>query len=657
MGGRQAALFSPVVPEATACATGGATEVAALGSAIFSAELRLLSWNAAYLELLELPAAFAQVGRSYRDFLRLECARLRIRNDETEPRMAAVLRSLADGQPHRADLHRDDGRHIASIALPLQGGGLTCVCAPADAAASIDAFRISQAPHSTSRGVMDALDAMGDGLAVFDRDDRLLFCNDCFRQYHHTIAERLQPGAQYAWLLQAAFASGQFAAGAQTPELLYDAHMRARQGGLETFEIQLNDGRWLHCSETRTGDGHTISIRSDISQLKHREAELTRLSEALKSQNLHFDTALNNMVQGLCLFDADQRLIVCNKRYLDMYGFSAEVVRPGVALPDIMRYSVSLGNYTAEDAARALAERPVQADMREQSVTEQHLRDGRVIAVLHQPMAGGGSVATYEDITARKRAEQRVRQHTAALESRNRELQNFAYVASHDLQEPLRKIQAFGDRLRARCADTLDADGIAYLDRMQNAAQRMRSLIDDLLSYSRVTTRTAAFEACDLAQIMREVISDLEVPITDKGAQLEIADLPVIDAIPTQMRQLFQNLLSNALKFTRPGVVPVIAVTTGIEHQVVPEMPHEKREVCWMRFSDNGIGFEQKYAEQIFGIFQRLHGRSAYEGTGIGLATVRKILERHRGTIEATGRPGEGAVFLMHLPVKQVEEH
>jgi light-regulated signal transduction histidine kinase (bacteriophytochrome) len=255
-------------------------------------------------------------------------------------------------------------------------------------------------------------------------------------------------------------------------------------------------------------------------------------------------------------------------------------------------------------------------------------------------------------VTQTVRAEEGLRQYAAKLERSNRELQDFASIASHDLQEPLRKIEAFGDRLVAKCADELSDTGRLYVDRMQDAAGRMRSLINDLLTYSRVTTKARPFVPVELDRVAREVMSDLQVAIEQADARVELAELPVVEADPTQMRQLLQNLLSNALKFRRHGVRPEVHIAARLytgnrsAHKVA-------RRLCDVSVADNGIGFKPDYAERIFGIFQRLHGRSEYPGTGIGLATCRKILERHGGAITASGEPGKGATFVFTLPVKQ----
>lgn len=231
----------------------------------------------------------------------------------------------------------------------------------------------------------------------------------------------------------------------------------------------------------------------------------------------------------------------------------------------------------------------------------------------------------------------------------NAELQEFAYIASHDLQEPLRKIQAFGNRLQAQFSEKIGDRGQDYLDRMHNAAERMQALINDLLSLSQVTTKAQPFVSVDLAQITREVLIDLELSIERTGGRVEIGELPTIEADPLQIRQLIQNLISNALKFHRVGVPPIVKVssqTITLEQGVVEKLVVTH---CQITIEDNGIGFDEKYLDRIFNVFQRLHNRSEYEGTGMGLAICRKVAERHGGSITATSTPGQGAKFVVTL--------
>ena len=280
-------------------------------------------------------------------------------------------------------------------------------------------------------------------------------------------------------------------------------------------------------------------------------------------------------------------------------------------------------------------------------------QDGRQVAVeIHESLirdsAGAviGIRSCLLNITDRKRAEAALHRQAAELARSNGELEQFAYVASHDLQEPLRKIQAFGDRLKTKYAAALPAEGVDYLERMQNAANRMQTLINDLLTLSRVATHARPFVHVDLSDVARLVLSDLESRIEQLDAEVTVEQLPVVVAERLQMSQLLQNLIGNGLKFHKPGVPPRVSVKADLVRD-----PNGAAEDVWrITVEDNGIGFDEKYSDRIFQVFQRLHGRNEYEGTGIGLAICRKITERHGGTIAAYSTPGAGSRFVVILP-------
>ncbi len=256
--------------------------------------------------------------------------------------------------------------------------------------------------------------------------------------------------------------------------------------------------------------------------------------------------------------------------------------------------------------------------------------------------------------------EERVAERTAAAEGHARELarsnvelEQFSSVASHDLQEPLRKIRMFGDRLRTGLGDSLPEESASDLERMQNAAERMQRLINDLLDFSRVSHRGKAFQRVDLGKVTEDVLADLEASVVELNARVQVGDLPVIDADETQMRQLLQNLVGNALKFHREGEPPVIRISGNIIAGREPRFSGETTaaDCCVITVEDNGIGFDEQYAERVFTAFERLHSRTAYEGTGIGLSIARKIAWRHGGDITARSAPDRGATFTVTLPL------
>jgi PAS domain S-box-containing protein len=352
---------------------------------------------------------------------------------------------------------------------------------------------------------------------------------------------------------------------------------------------------------------------------------------------------LDTMADALFVLDPSAKIRVTNGAVTTLLGFT-EADLHGRSIDTLE--PVGAGDATI---SRALAELTRRGAIRDQERVFRH-RDGGTVDVsvsispVREDNIDRGTVLIARDIRERKRAEEELRSAMRRLEQSNRELEDFAYVASHDLQEPLRKIQAFGDLLEQKHGAALPPQGVDYIARMRSAAKRMQVLINDLLMFSRVTTKAQPFVSVPLETVAREVAKDLEIRAHDAGGRIDIAALPTIDADPLQMRQLLQNLAGNALKFHRPDVPPVVTVDASVVDGT-----------CHLRVSDNGIGFDEKYAERIFTMFERLHGRGKYEGTGIGLAICRRIAERHGGTITARSTPGEGSTFLVTLPARHAE--
>ena len=352
--------------------------------------------------------------------------------------------------------------------------------------------------------------------------------------------------------------------------------------------------------------------------------------------------------------DLDDYITSWNKGAEKLYGYRAEeVLGKHISLVYLDR-DRQLSQKQLIDPLLELEEGGLEVQRRRKSgeLFDIHLS----LSLLHDDKGTPiGRIGYSLDITERKRAEENLRALATRLEQSNRELQSFASVAAHDLQEPLRKILMFGDRLQAKCHQALTDQGRDYMDRMLNAAARMQTLIDNLLAFSRVTIQPQPFVPVDLNAVAREVLSDLEGRIVQEGGRVKIGKLPTIEADRTQMRQLLQNLISNALKFHRKEEAPVVRIRAqspgGGARRRAGHSPGN--ELCQIIVEDNGIGFDQKYADRIFGIFQRLHGRQEFQGTGIGLALCRRIAERHGGSITAQSKPGQGTTFTVRLPIKQ----
>ena len=262
------------------------------------------------------------------------------------------------------------------------------------------------------------------------------------------------------------------------------------------------------------------------------------------------------------------------------------------------------------------------------------------------------------EIQERMASEEKVKQlnrqlleNIASLESANKDLDRFAFMASHDLQEPLRKIRTFSDRLYVKYKEALDDDGKANLHRIQKAAERMQNLITDILTFSKISSERVEFIDSDLNKIITEVIHDMDEEVRAKEAKIHVSQLPVLQVNPGLIKPLFQNLIGNALKYSKKNLTPTINIKAdvGVENHIRNQF---SKSYCRIFVEDNGIGFDQRYAEEIFGMFKRLHRNSEFEGTGIGLALCKKIVEQHNGFISARSKVGEGSTFIISLPVQ-----
>lgn len=263
-----------------------------------------------------------------------------------------------------------------------------------------------------------------------------------------------------------------------------------------------------------------------------------------------------------------------------------------------------------------------------------------------------------KEIRERTNSEEKIKQlntellaNIRQLELTNEELERFAYVASHDLQEPLRKIMIFSDRLVNKYGALLDSEGMDYISRIMRSSGRMQMLIKNILLYSRASGNSEPFEETDLNDLFTQIIADLEISIEEKQAKIVMPHLPRVPVIVSQFRQLIQNLLINALKFSRPDTPPIIQINCEIVSRVHSE---NNQGLLKLYIRDNGIGFEQKYSNEIFTLFKRLNSYSEYEGTGIGLSICKKIVEKHNGTISVESNPGSGTEFTITIPLVSI---
>jgi hypothetical protein len=451
------------------------------------------------------------------------------------------------------------------------------------------------------------------------------------------------------------------------PRLRVSIEERVRTGRFrgEVTHIR-KDGSKFPCEistvafQHKDAEDSRVTIFRDTTERRQGEAERERMAARVAESERRYQSLFDSMSEGFVLFRVlqdetgrprDFLYLQMNPAWERLTRLSRDDAAGKLAsevLPDAMPWDIVLaGNVLGS---------------RETFTIERYSRwVGKWLEYRAYSPGEDLMAVLLTDISERKRAEEalrnarddlemRVQKRTAELELKNRELQDFAFIASHDLKEPLRKIQTFSDLVIAKSRDSLPHESVDHLVRMKDAAARMGDLLQSLLAYSRVTTKGESFSRVNTAEAAEIALSNLEIRLRETGGRVELNDLPILQGDPAQLAQLFQNLFSNSLKFRREAEIPLVRV-----HSRFLEDGGQKAGEVEICVEDNGIGFDEKYLEKIFIPFQRLHGRNEYEGVGMGLAICKKIVERHGGTIDAKSTPGKGSTFIVRLPTKPAE--
>jgi PAS domain S-box-containing protein len=375
----------------------------------------------------------------------------------------------------------------------------------------------------------------------------------------------------------------------------------------------------------------------------------------LKTADQNYRVFIEKMNEGAVTLDEQGIIVYCNSMFSSVVGLPLSKII-GLSFETLVP-TECLGTY------RDIFERGWYEDGKTEisilnggvrvpcqlSVTTLQLDEGRALSVI------------ITDLTFQKDIQQLLKLNNqqlaainAELETSNHDLQQFASVASHDLQEPLRKILIFSTFLRDKHQDEFSAESTAYLNKIIASSERMRSMIVDILGYSRLSTNASTVMLTNLHEVVREVLEDYEILIQEKGATIVVESLPEIEANRGQMKQVFQNLISNSIKFSKPEVAPVITITSEYKSETSDAVELENQPAtCSIIISDNGIGFSDQYRDKIFSLFERLNTKDKYEGSGIGLAITKKIIDKHNGIISATSEEGQGSQFIITLPLRQ----
>ncbi len=378
-------------------------------------------------------------------------------------------------------------------------------------------------------------------------------------------------------------------------------------------------------------------------------------------------------VLKILLSDFDFAIILMDVQMPNLNGFeTASLIYERERLRHIPIIFITANNYGEENVFKGYRAgavdyiyKPVNPELLRAKVSvfvDLYRKNHRLLAQEQKLVAINKSLEL--EVMERKASEEKVielnrqlLENIARMETANKDLDLFAFMASHDLQAPLRKVRMFSDRLLSDHRQSLNKDGQLYLSRIQEVSKRMQDLINDILRFSKISSEKESFQEVDLNDVLKEVISEMEGPIREKNAEISLEELPVLPVNAVLMGPLFSNLINNSLKYSKKQDVPQIR----IRHEMTPSGlvaggKDTDTRYCRIIIEDNGIGFDQKYAEQIFDMFRRLHPSAEYEGTGIGLALCKKIVEKHKGFISARGKPGEGAVFIVSLPLSAVKK-
>ncbi|MFQ5772975.1 MAG: PAS-domain containing protein [Kiloniellaceae bacterium] len=511
--------------------------------------------------------------------------------------------------------------------------------------------RMAAATAAAQRRLRDAIDNISDGFALFDADERLVLCNARYADLYPGAEDRVVTGARFEPMLRGAVEAGGIAEAAGDAERWLAERVRRFRDPGEPLEMALEGGRWYRVAERHTSDGGTVVIATEITRSRQREAQLRKVGEELQQKNVMLDAAMDNMIVGLAMFDSAARLIICNRRYLELYELPEELGRTGVPLRRIMEVCGDAQGCTAEETAAQIERRLAMAAQRTEVEDHEFVANGRVIKRVHRPMPGGGSLATYEDITARYNAERELRQAKEEAELANRTKSEFLANVSHELRTPLNAIIGFSEVIKTELfGPTGSVQYRDYASDIHDSGRHLLSLINDILDLSKIEAGKFELqeERFSLAAAVRASVRLIRERAQTAGVDLVLdvpAELPPLTADPRAVKQILLNLLSNAVKFTRRGDIVTVRVQPGEDGGLVVSV------------ADTGIGMSQEDQRKALIPFEQADSpfNRRYEGTGLGLPLCKRLAELHGGRLTLESEVGVGTTVTVDFPSARVQ--
>jgi signal transduction histidine kinase len=497
--------------------------------------------------------------------------------------------------------------------------------------------------------VVEAIGSADDGFALFDAAERLVLINPAMHRMHPGLGVR--PGATAEETVKT------YARTAGTEELNADdpAWLAGRMASFRSSHgsdrfVRTRDGRWLRYVVRPTPSGGRVVLHADVSAMREREERLHRVTKALERTGGDLDAALSNIAQGICLFDAEQRLVLANRRYVELYGMPPERIVPGITLREIMQLSARIGNYPTDRAEQVVADRLAIADGRERRVFNQTLAGGRVIEVVHQPLSPGGFVATYTDVTERQRAITELRAAKEAAEEASRAKSQFLATMSHELRTPLNAIIGFSEMV---AAETYGPAGspryVEYARDIRRSGIHLLDLINGILDTAKIEAGRYVLEedTVPIATVVEVCLAMMRPHAEEARVTLAATVDPGLPPLYIDRRatvQVLLNLLSNAVKFTPGGGRVALAAALDADGR------------CLLQITDTGVGIAPQMLGRLFEPFVQgdpmLSRR--HPGTGLGLSISRSLMELHGGTLSLDSTPGRGTIARAHFPAHRL---